>query len=186
MQHPSYEELLLHLEGGTSRALARRVEAHLNDCPECAAEVAGWQRTMEKLQKYDWPKAEVAPGWRWNTRVVTLAAAALIMAGFCFWLGHLMAPDTARLKASIAAELRAELRPELQADLVAQLQQVQQRQEENQQSLAAMLERVRQEHAEDVFSIRHDLETAVAAADQALGENRQSLRRLANFVAKQD
>src|SRR5438477_4111677 len=130
--HPSNEELLLHLEGESSTAAAKRVEDHLSQCPQCAAEIAGWRRSMQKLQNYDWPQPQAAR--RWNRMFVKLAAAAVIMAGLGFGIGRSITPNSAGLRASSAAELRGELAPQLRAELVADLQAVQKRQEENQRT----------------------------------------------------
>ena len=185
MQHPSNEELLLYLEKAGSPEQTKAVKAHLKTCPECAAEIAGWERTAKKLQEFDWPTTAAVRQPIWSRMIFKLAAAAVIMAGLGFGLGRATGAPPAKVKAAITRDLLATLGPQLKAELTAGLEAAQRQQEQNQTRLAALLEQVQQQHAEDIFSLRHDLETAVTAADQDLKQNRQRLTELAATVWRQ-
>ena len=119
MEHPTYEQLLAHLEGASSIKSAKQVEEHLEHCPECAAEIAGWQRTIKKLETYEWPTA-VEPGAGSSGTVLKwAAAAAVLMLTVGFGIGRLSQPSAARLKQAVAAEVRQQVRNELKTDLLA-------------------------------------------------------------------
>ncbi len=212
--------MLSHLEGTSPVESAGRLKEHLENCSECAAEVAGWQRTIQKLENYKWPRPEpVRPAF--SGVMLKWAAAAVFVLGIGFGIGRLSEPSAVRLKQAIATEVRDQIREELKADLLAALatsgsgptdffqqqlrrefadainstvnqtghgkqrlvqeiqQAVQQRQDENQRILVALLQQVREEHQADYISLRHDLETAAYVADNDLKQNRQRLSQLA-------
>src|SRR5436305_40307 len=92
--HPTYEELLSHLEkddGGSERA-ADQVRQHLESCPECAAELAGWQRTIQKLRSCDLPQVDQVPAaHNWSLLQWAVAAVFILFIGVA--LGRLMQPS---------------------------------------------------------------------------------------------
>ena len=55
MKHPNRDEWAPYVFGEAPAAEARRLEAHLESCEECAAEIAGWQRSLKMLDS--WPVA---------------------------------------------------------------------------------------------------------------------------------
>jgi anti-sigma factor RsiW len=224
MEHPTYEELLAHLEGTSPVDSAKQVKQHLENCPECAAELAGWQRTIKKLEQQEWPNAQEVPvGFAGaGTMLKWAAAAAVLMLGIGFGLGRLSEPSALRFKPAVAAQVKQQVQSELKAQLLAAftpggtdsfglqlrrelisslsasqtstekeqlaqqiLQAVQQKQDENQRMLLALLYQVRQEHEADYLALRHDLETAASVADSDLQQNRQQLSQLAaTLIAK--
>jgi len=121
MEHPTYEELLAHLEGAGPIESVKKVEQHLENCPECSAEIAGWQRTIKKLKKYEVPSpqqvsvgfAEAGPMLKWA------AAAAVFMLGIGFGLGRLAEPNALAVKQAMAAQVKQQVQTELKADLLA-------------------------------------------------------------------
>ena len=208
MEHPTYEELLAHLEGPSSSPAARKVANHVENCPECATEIAGWQRTIKKLDRHEWPNPQ------WAT-----AAAAVFLLAIGFGLGRVSELSNKRLKQTLAAQVKRQVEDELKAELLAtftlrnsgadnsfqqqfrgellsalnsnqnpkekqrflkEIQQVlEQRQDENQRVLLDLIYQVRQAHEADYLSLRHDLEVAASVADNDLEENRQQLSHLA-------
>jgi len=219
MEHPTYEQLLAHLEGTSPAESAKKVKEHLQSCPECSAEIAGWQRTIKQLEKCEWPKPDqVRPGFSAAMPTWAVAAAVFILV-IGFGIGRLYGPNASQLKQTVAAEVKRQVQDELKADLLAALaasepagtstfqqqlrrelastlgsnqisverqqlvqeivNSLQQKQDENQRTLLALLYQVRQEHEADYLSLRHDLETAVSVADNDLEQHRRQLRQLA-------
>lgn len=169
MEHPTYENLLSHLEGAGSAESEEEIAQHLRHCPECAAEFAGWKRTIQRLQTCEGPKPEVTRPSSTDF-VVKWAAAAVLVLGLGFGLGRLTYPNNAAIKRAVANELKTELINEVQA--------VQARQRENERAIFALVNQVRHEHQADYLSLRHDLETAAWMADRDLRQNQQQLNHL--------
>jgi hypothetical protein len=119
MEHPTYEELFMHLEGSSSPEAAKRLQEHLENCPQCAAELAGWQRSVKRLQGCEWPERRAANPPAWGPRALKWAAAAALVLGLGFGLGRASGPSTAKLKDSIITEVRQQLRQEMRAGLSA-------------------------------------------------------------------
>jgi hypothetical protein len=119
MEHPTYEQLLAYLEGTSPIELPNKIAEHLENCPECAAELAGWQRTIQKLEKCEWPKAQPAHTEFPAIVLKWAAVAAVLMMGIGFGLGRLSEPGAAGLKQSIASEVRKQVQDELKADVLA-------------------------------------------------------------------
>ena len=122
MEHPTYEQLLAYVEGTNPVHTAKQVEEHLANCPECEAEIAGWRRTIEKLEGYEWPQPQPvglglsASGLKW-----AVAAAAVLMLTIGIGLGRLSEPSAAKVGQQVAAQLKPQLQAELKADLLASL-----------------------------------------------------------------
>ena len=126
MNHPKQNEWLLYLDGEASPEDVKRLLEHLGQCPMCAAEVAGWKRSVQKLQRLPCPAAgqgrperrreplRVSSFVKWG-----LAAAIVLCMGFAF--GRLSALRAGSLTQTIAAQVREDLRSELRADLLAAL-----------------------------------------------------------------
>ena len=216
MEHPSYEELLVHLEQSGDGQAQDKIKQHLDHCPQCAAELAGWRRTIQRLEEYEWPTRR-DQRLALAGRMVKWAAAAVLVLGIGFGFGRLSSGG-ALTQQAIAASVKQQVRDQLKSELLAalspprgvndafhaqfrrelmvaaagqapgtetsgQVQQIlagyQQRQDENQRLLLTLIARLRQQHEADYFSLRHDLETAVAFADDDLRENKQQLNLLA-------
>lgn len=108
MEHPTYEQLLSLVEGTSPAASAKELMEHLDICPQCAAEVAGWQRTIQKLQNCEWPKSErVRPAF--SGLSFKWAAAAVLILGIGFGFGRFSPASTARLKQQVRDELKTDL-----------------------------------------------------------------------------
>jgi Putative zinc-finger len=126
MNHPPQNEWLLYIDGETSPENAARLLEHLEKCPMCAAEVAGWKRSMQKLKRMPFPassrlRRDRRPDPFWASAFVKwgLAAAIVLFVGFAF--GRLSVMHTHALEQTVAAQVREELRRDLRADLMTAL-----------------------------------------------------------------
>jgi hypothetical protein len=226
MEHPTYEQLLSNIEGAGPGRGDKKIREHLDNCPECAAELAGWQRTIKKLQNAEWSEP-ARPAFS-GAVLKWAAAATILILAIGFGLGRASEPSAQRLKQTIVAQVTQQLRNELKADLLAAvstsnsgatdafrqqfrreliailnntvdksmsekkllvqetLQAAEQRQDEKQRMVLALLNQVRQEHEADYLSLRHDLETAASVADNDLRQNQQRLSQLAATLLAKD
>ena len=113
MNHPTHEQLLSYLEGNQPDLCE-----HIENCAQCAAELAGWKKTVRDLERFDWPhtgKTEsiwCSEKWKWAAAV---AAMVLLWLGFAF--GRLTVSSQSREK--VVAEIRREVGDQLRADLLA-------------------------------------------------------------------
>lgn len=120
MQHPTYEQLLSHFEGSAPPAEDKELREHLHKCSQCASELAGWRRTVQKLQDAHLPEPEtlpITPGavLKWA------AAAAIVILATGFVLGRVSAPSVSAIKKTVAAEVRQQVREELKQEMIASL-----------------------------------------------------------------
>jgi anti-sigma factor RsiW len=126
MNHPNQNEWLLYIDGKASAENAASLLGHLEQCPVCAAEVAGWKRSAQKLKRMSFPASSqirrdrnrdplwVATLLRWG-----IAAAIVLFVGFAF--GRLSATRTHALEQTVAAQVHEELMGEFRADLLSAL-----------------------------------------------------------------
>jgi hypothetical protein len=145
MNHPTQNEWLLYLDGEAAPEDVHRLLQHLEQCPMCAAEVAGWKRSVQKLQRLPLPaSAQLGPDRRRDTLWAAaflkwgLAAAIVLFVGFAF--GRLSAMRTNALEQSVAAQVHEELRRELSADLLAALDPEREAKDEFQKQLRLHVE----------------------------------------------
>jgi hypothetical protein len=198
MEHPTHEQLLSLLEGTEPDGIDKTLQQHVDTCPQCAAEVAGWQRTIRRLEGYAWPTPqEIRPVFK--ATMLKWAAAAMFILGIGFGLGRLSQPSGESLKQIVAIQVKQQVQDELKADLLAafarsgsktsdpfrqQLRRevtaaLQRKEEESQRVIFEVLDQVRREHEVDYLSLRHDLETAASVADSDLQRSQQRLNQLA-------
>lgn len=120
MEHPNYEDLLAHLDGAGSTESAQEIARHLQHCSRCAAELAGWERTVQRLQNCEWPEPEVIrPAW--PGFLVKWAAAAVFVLGIGFGLGRVTYPSNGVIKTAVATELKAQMASAVKAELLGAL-----------------------------------------------------------------
>lgn len=199
MKHPEREEWVPFLFGEATPDVRRELAAHLRACPDCAAEVEGWRRSVGKLDRWQLaaararPTQPLAPIFRWAA-----AAAVLLFAGVT--AGRLTA-DSGLSRESLRAEVVAAVeQARAQGDSstagletrFARITEVQSRQllsaftevlehtrAEDRESLLAAIDRIERDHAADYVALRSDLETVAAAADEQLREARRKIGQLA-------
>ena len=199
MKHPEREEWVPFLFGEATLETKKLLSAHLKGCPECAAELDAWRRSLGRLEKWELPSRSphrapvLAPVFRWAA-----AAAVVICAGFI--AGRLTsAPGITQADLRAAVQAAVENATAQTADAVASLEtriarvsEVQSRQlleafsqvfdqarEQDRASLLAVLDRVEREHLADYVALRSDLETVASAADKEIRDARRSILQLA-------
>lgn len=196
MKHPNGDEWAPYLFGEARPQDARRLSAHLQNCPECAAEVAGWQRTLKTLDHWEVPSAPrgggiVAPVFRW-----AVAAALVLAAGIA--IGRMTAPDAEAMRAQVESSLRSGLASDFQrvieqsqARLVAAHEEqsrellrafsetLDSAREEDRQETLAMLQERQRDHEARYVGLRRDLETVALLADQEIRQARFTMNQLA-------
>jgi hypothetical protein len=114
MNHPNHDEWLAYLEGYTSREEKARLCAHLEQCPECTAQMSALRRTIQRLQKLPWPEPQPVRQARLFAPLKWAVAAAIILL-LGFGVGRQTAPSPTKLKLEVLAEVREQLK----ADLIA-------------------------------------------------------------------
>jgi len=131
MKHPHREEWIPYLFRETDPETKKRLAAHLNGCPECAAELHGWRMSLQRLDAW---KAPATPRRMLPTLSsgLTLAAAAVLVLGLGFMGGRFFSASAdsrplragleSSLKASLIPELRQQVRQELAGEIDRQIQ----------------------------------------------------------------
>jgi hypothetical protein len=120
MEHPKHEELLSLLEGTEPDGTDKTLQQHVDTCPQCAAEIAGWRRTVRRLEGYAWPTPQESRTV-FTTTMLKWAAAAVFILGIGFGFGRLSQPSGERLRQIIATQVKQQVQHELKADLLAAL-----------------------------------------------------------------
>ena len=119
MKHPDREEWVPFVFGEADAEVRKRLGQHLHECPECAREVAGWRRSLRKLDRWPLPApaepcaVPFAPVLKW-----ALAAALVLGAGLL--IGRFTAPtpvNAAELRAEVESSVRSSLQREMQVAL---------------------------------------------------------------------
>ena len=121
MNHPKHEEWVPYLAGEASPETRQRLSGHLQSCPECAAEIAGWQRSIRRLDRWKLPRLRSSrrewPVFKWGI-------AAAVVLGMGFGIGRWsapVAPEVAALRTDLESSLKnmlaAEMRRQLNGDL---------------------------------------------------------------------
>ena len=134
MNHPKREEWAPYLFGEATAEARQKLAAHLQNCPECASEIAGWQRSLKALDRWKLPAAR-ARSSQWAGPVLKWSIAAALVLGAGFGLGRLSAPTTvylnamraqteATIKSSLASEIRKQFNADVQAALAATRSQI--------------------------------------------------------------
>lgn len=196
MKHPNRDEWAPYVFGETGGAEARRLEAHLESCGECAAEVAGWRRSLKALDSWSLPALPrqrniVSPIFRW-----AVAAAIVLAAGIA--AGRMTASDASAMRADIEASVKTALAEQFQqaltrseARLVAMAEEnsrnllrtfsesMEESRAEDQQEVLALLREQRQQADAWRAAMRRDLETVALSADQEFRQAKLALTQLA-------
>jgi hypothetical protein len=196
MKHPNRDEWAPYVFGEATGAEARRLEAHLESCAECATEVEGWRRSLKVLDSWSLPPAArprniISPVFRW-----AMAAAIVLAAGIA--MGRMTAPDAAALRADVEASVKSALVAEFQQALARSETRLAVMAEENSRALlrtfSESIEEGRTEDREEVIALlqeqqrqsdaqlaafRRDLETVALFADQEFRRAKLALTQLA-------
>jgi hypothetical protein len=197
MKHPNRDEWVPYIFGEARGNDVKRLNSHLDECPECAAEVAAWRRSLKTLDRWelDAPVRSrttiIAPVFRW-----AVAAAIVLAAGVA--LGRMTAPDTKAMRAEVEASVKAAFAEQLQqtvAQSETRLANVSQERaeelwrvfsdglsnarEEQRQMTASLLDEQRREYETRYVNLRRDLETLAVLADREIQEANLKMIQLA-------
>jgi len=196
MKHPNRDEWAPYVFGEAPTPEARRLEAHLESCEECATEIAAWQRSLKMLDSWEVaPRARgrniVAPVFRW-----AVAAAVVLAAGIA--LGRMTAPNAEAMRAEVEGSVRSALAADLERALARSEARLAALSEENSrellQTFSETLEAARMEDREAMVALiqeqqrvaeerlvnwRRDLETLALQTDQGLRQARFTMTQLA-------
>jgi hypothetical protein len=195
MKHPNRDEWAPYVFGEATAAETRRLQAHLEGCGECAAEVAGWQRSLKMLDSWSIapaPRARniVAPIFRW-----AVAAAIVLAAGVA--LGRMTGPDAQTIRAEVQSSVKSALAADFEQALarsearLAALSQENSREllqtfsetleaarTEDRETLVALLQDQQRATEARFVNLRRDLETVALLADQELRQAKFTMRQL--------
>ena len=195
MKHPNRDEWAPFVFGEATGAEARRLQAHLESCTECATEVEGWRRSLKVLDSWSLPPTArpgniVAPVFRW-----AVAAAIVLAAGIA--MGRMTAPDATRLRADVEGSVKLALATEFQqalarseARLAAMAEEnsrellrtfsesVEEGRVEDRQEVMALLQEQQRQSDVRLAAFRRDLETVALFADQEFRQAKLALTQL--------
>jgi len=199
MKHPEREEWVPFLFGEATPDVRRELAAHLRACPDCAAEVESWRRSVGRLDRWQLPSSPsrpmqpLAPVFRWAA-----AAAVLLFAGVAtgrLTTGPALSRESLRAEVVAAVEQARTQDVSSTTDLearFARISEVQSRQliraftevleqarEQDREAMLATLDRIERDHAADYVALRSDLETVASAADEELREARRKIGQIA-------
>jgi hypothetical protein len=207
MNHPKREEWIPLLCGEADAETARQLEAHLQECAECAREVDGWRRTMGRLDEWKVPKA-ARPSRRLPVQPIAWAAAAAIVFG-AFVAGRFTAPqiDARKLRAELKSELSAEIQQgfakgaedssvalgnlelrlaSVSADNNKQLASrfieiIEGLHDGDRKATEALFAKLEKQYTTDFVLLRRDLETLASTTDEEIEDARAKLYQLASI-----
>lgn len=210
MNHPKQEEWTPYLFGEATPEARAELVQHLQNCPECSAEIAGWQRSLRTLDH--WKPSRPRPRTAWLEPLVKWGIAAAFVLSAGFGLGRWSAPTVdanamraefeASLRSSLAAA-RSQITDELQTQFTVALdravagvlkvasaesrrrlaefsQVLDTSRVEDRRQTVALIEKTQQQHAADLLSTRSDLETLAAQTDEGIRRAWQGVFQLAS------
>jgi len=186
MKHPHREDWVPYLFGETDPEVKKELARHLNACPECAEELRGWRKSLQRLDVWKAPQ----PAHRRLpvfSPVFNLAAAAVLVLGIGLGLGRWFSPPAAQLHSGLESSLKATLIPELRQQLRQELagafqSQLNQFQTESSNSLARLKTELAQASAADTAQA---LEQVVAALRSERAEDSQAVATALDELRKE-
>jgi hypothetical protein len=122
MNHPKPEEWTPYLFGEATPGARHRLAHHLQNCPDCAAEIAGWRQSLNKLDRWKLRRMR-ARSAKGPPSLLKWGVAAALVLGAGIGLGRWSAPaaDLNALQSRIEASVKSSLAMELQRQLTADL-----------------------------------------------------------------
>jgi hypothetical protein len=179
MNHPTREELTLHLLGEAPQETRRRVGDHLNSCPGCAAQAASWRGALRRLDAWRLrpPARMSAAGAMLGLPFVRLAAAAALVLGVGVALGRVLTPavDLEAVRLALTPDLREEIRHSVQQAA----READSSRAEDLRAIRELLVELEQKRVAEFAALRRDLETVATFTDQEIREARRRLTLLA-------
>ena len=122
MNHPKREDWTPYLFGEATPEARHKLAEHLQNCPDCAAEIAGWRRSLHKLDYWRLRRMRARSALGARPLLKWGVAAALVL-GAGVGLGRWSAPAVnlnklqTRIEASVKSSLAVELQRRLNSDL---------------------------------------------------------------------
>src|SRR5688500_5415405 len=105
MKHPTAEELVSWLYGEASGRAKRQLQAHVDECAECRAQVDLWRATSDALDEL--PAPVTRRRWAPVTLPVQWAAAAAVLLALGIAVARLAFPtDETKLRAALQADVQ--------------------------------------------------------------------------------
>jgi len=188
MKHPHPDEWVPYLFRETDPETKKRLAAHLNSCPECAAELHSWRMSLQRLDAW---KVPVVPQRRVPafSPALTLAAAAVLVLGLGFMGGRLFSSSThsppvsreleSSLRAALIPELRQQVRQELAGEIDRQI-------EKSNRDFSDALAKAKAESIESsTAETAHALEQLIAAIRSDRAEDRRAAAGWVDDLRKQ-
>src|SRR5690349_13587675 len=113
MNHPKREEWVPYVFGEATPDAARRLNDHLQQCPECREEITNWKSSMNRLDSWKVSGAKDPDRFHFSP-LLKMAAAVVILLTVGFGIGRFSATNAAaeRVRKSIEPQIRQELRQE--------------------------------------------------------------------------
>lgn len=206
MNHPRREEWIPLLFGEANAETRQLLEAHLDSCAACAAEVSAWRRSVARLDGWKLPKAGKAKRALPAQPLAWAVAAALVFGAFVAGRFSASAMEARKLRAELKSELSAEiqrgfarassdssnalarlevrlasasLRDNKQmADQFVQLVTALRADDRN--ATEALFEKLQKQYTTDFVLLRRDLETLASTTDEEIESARLKLFQLAS------
>lgn len=185
LNHPGRELWMDYLYNESSRKEKAALDAHLEICAKCRADVQHWRAAMGMLDADksfgEATRRSVPQPWlKWG-----IAAAIMLLAGF--GVGRLTSTGRAEieeLRASVKSELRTELLAELQKEQSARLEQfkldAEARQELDKKAIYNTIGTLETAHQTEYASLRKELETVALLTQAGFQQAQQQIVTLAS------
>jgi hypothetical protein len=176
MKHPTAEELVSWVYGEVSGRTKRELQAHVDECAECRAQVDVWRATSDALD--DLPAPVTRRRWTPVALPVQWAAAAALILALGIAVGRFALPTN-------ETKLRAAFQADMQQQLVAAKEQI--AQDFQQRYGQAIAQVAAAADAKSAFNNQKLAEEFTIALQQARAEDRANyLTALRDLGAKHD
>ncbi len=174
MNHPTKEDLISFLYDETSPEKKSELNAHLQTCADCRAQISEWQKIKGELGAWKIPATAKRPFIFAKAMKWAAAAVFMLTVGFAFGRFHAPQVDAKKLQDEIEARLEQNVQQKIKTAREAQRKE-----------FIAMLRDVEEQRLSDYSQLRKDLETVAVVADQKLTTTERALNQL-NLVAQSE
>lgn len=198
MNHPSHEDLAALLYDEQDAPVRHALQTHLDECPDCRAQMHAWRLVRLRLDGYAVAAGPVrsrsASPLKWSVAASLAFGLGVLSAR---WLGP--APiDEAALQARVLAKLKAEARAApgsgesvAATALTAQdwrpafesfLESYRADRDAHRLALADAVLQIEQRQRDQLFQLRQDLETVALTTSDQLSRTRSHLGQLVAYA----
>jgi hypothetical protein len=204
MKHPTRDEWVPYLFGEADPETQAKLAEHLKGCPECAHEIAGWRRSLKRLDAWKLAPPRSAQAAAAAPVLLKWAVAAALVLGLGFGWGRLSVFSAQQVRRDLQAQWHqqfqavqkrfdtslAQARQELlQAtatqtrEALAQITEtLQAERAEDQRALRVMYDALQRQHNVDFVALRKDLETVATRTDEEIRRARLQLYQLSEVA----